>query len=362
MTDTPASRILIVDDDEKIRMVHARLVGGLGHSYELAADGLEALAKLALGVDLVLLDGQMPHMDGFEVARRIRQMPDYTFLPIIMVTGLAGAAEHRRALEIGINDFITKPIDRDILQLRTGWLLELKRAHDELREQRASLERTVEKRTVALRDALGETTEARRQIYRAHLDTIRRLTIAAEFKDHDTGLHIERIGLYARVLADAVGMSPGEVDTVRHAAPLHDVGKLGIPDHVLLKPGKLDEREWAIMRSHTTLGADLLADSESDVIRMGQLIARSHHERWDGGGYPDGLRRGEIPLEARICAVVDFFDALTMDRPYRQAFAPEVVLDMMRNESGAHFDPTVLEAFFHQLPEIFAIRKDHVAH
>lgn len=356
------SRILIVDDDEKIRAVHARLVGGLGHSYELAADGLEALAKLALGVDLVLLDGQMPHMDGFEVARRIRQTPDYTFLPIIMVTGLAGAAEHRRALEIGINDFITKPIDRDILQLRTRWLLELKRAHDELHEQRASLERTVDKRTVALRDALGETTEARRQIYRAHLDTIRRLTVAAEFKDHDTGLHIERIGLYARVLAEAAGMSPGGVETVRHAAPLHDVGKLGIPDHVLLKPGKLDEREWAIMRSHTTLGADLLADSESDVIRMGQIIARSHHERWDGRGYPDGLRGAEIPIEARICAVVDFFDALTMDRPYRQAFAAEVVLEMMRKESGAHFDPVVLEAFFDQLPEITAIRKNHVAH
>ncbi len=362
MNDRLTSRILIVDDDEKIRAVHARLVGALGHSYELAADGLEALAKLALGVDLVLLDGQMPHMDGFEVARRIRQTPDYTFLPIIMVTGLAGPAEHRRALEIGINDFITKPIDRDILQLRTSWLLELKRAHDELHEQRATLERTVDKRTVALRDALGETTEARRQIYRAHLDTIRRLTIAAEFKDHDTGLHIERIGLYARVLAEAAGMSPGGVETVRHAAPLHDVGKLGIPDQVLLKPGKLDEREWTIMRSHTTLGADLLADSESDVIRMGQLIARSHHERWDGGGYPDGLGGAEIPIEARICAVVDFFDALTMDRPYRQAVAAEVVLEMMRKGSGAHFDPVVLEAFFDQLPDITAIRKEHLAH
>jgi putative two-component system response regulator len=362
MSDRPASRILIVDDDEKVRTLHARLVGGLGHAFELAADGLEALAKLALGVDLVLLDGQMPHMDGFEVARRIRQTPDYAFLPIIMVTGLAGAAEHRRALEIGINDFIAKPIDRDILQLRMGWLLELKRAHDELQEQRASLERTVDKRTVALRDALGETTEARRQIYRAHLDTIRRLTIAAEFKDHDTGLHIERIGLYARVVADAAGMSPGEVETVRHAAPLHDVGKLGIPDHVLLKPGKLNARESAIMRSHTTLGADLLADSESDVIRMGQLIARSHHERWDGGGYPDGLRGAGIPLEARICAVVDFFDALTMDRPYRQAFGVDIVLGMMRGESGAHFDPVVLEAFFDQLPEITAIREEHLAH
>jgi putative two-component system response regulator len=360
MSRDSKSRILIVDDDEKVRSVHARLVGGLGHAHELAADGLEALAKLALGVDLVLLDGQMPHMDGFEVARRIRETPEHAFLPIIMVTGLVGANEHRRALEIGINDFITKPIDRDVLQLRTRWLLELKRAHDQLREERASLERTVEKRTVALRDALGETTEARRQIYRAHLDTIRRLTVAAEFKDHDTGLHIERIGLYARVLAEALDMSPGQVETVRHAAPLHDVGKLGIPDHVLLKPGNLNDTEWIIMRSHTTLGADLLADSESDVIRLGQVIALSHHERWDGGGYPQGLAGNDIPLEARICAVVDFFDAMTMDRPYRRAFATDAVLAMMREESGAHFDPRVLQAFFDHLPEISRIREEHI--
>ncbi|HUF74743.1 MAG TPA: HD domain-containing phosphohydrolase, partial [Longimicrobiales bacterium] len=146
------------------------------------------------------------------------------------------------------------------------------------------------------------------------------------------------------------------------AAPLHDVGKLGIPDHVLLKPGKLDEHEWAIMRSHTTLGADLLADSESDVIRMGQVIARSHHEHWDGRGYPDGLVGGDIPLEARICAVVDYFDALTMDRPYRRAVETGIVFDMMREESGAHFEPRVLEAFFDHLPEISRIREEHVVH
>jgi len=360
MTSDVPSKILIVDDDDKIRSVHARLVATLGHQCELAADGLEALAKLALGVDLVLLDGQMPHMDGFEVARRIREMPEYAFLPIIMVTGLAGPHEHRRALEVGINDFLHKPIDRDVLHLRSRWLLELKRAHDELRAQRKRLERTVETRTVALRDALGETTEARRHIYRAHLDTIRRLTVAAEFKDQDTGLHIERIGLYARVLAEALGMSPGEAETVRYAAPLHDVGKLGIPDHVLLKPGKLDEAEALIMRSHTTLGWELLADSESDVIRMGQVIARSHHERWDGDGYPDRLRSGDIPLEARICSVVDFFDAMTMDRPYRQAFAMEAVLRMMKEQRGAHFDPEVLDAFFDHLPEIKTIRQEHI--
>jgi putative two-component system response regulator len=362
--DSPSettNRILIVDDDEKVRVLHARLAQSLGYETEEAADGVEALSKLALGVDLVLLDGQMPNMDGFEVAERIREMPEHAFLPIIMVTGLAGANEHRRALQVGVNDFINKPIDRDALHLRTRWLLELKRAQDHLRDERTKLEQTVEERTVALREALHDMTEARRQIQRAHLDTIRRLTVAAEFKDHDTGLHIERIGLYARVVAEAVGMSPGEVETVRHAAPLHDVGKLGIPDHVLLKPAKLDDGEWVVMRKHTTLGADLLSNSESEIIRMGQIIARSHHERWDGSGYPDAIAGEKIPIAARICGVVDYFDALTMDRPYRGAVATDVVLRMMREASGAHFDPNVLQAFFDRLPDVTAIREEYLA-
>jgi putative two-component system response regulator len=353
---TRETRILIVDDDPKIRELHARLAQSLGYTAETAADGVEAL-----DVDLVVLDGQMPNMDGFEVARRIRETAGGAFLPIVMVTGLDRAVEHRRALEVGINDFVSKPIDRDAFELRTRWLLELKRAHDELRRQRSELERAVDHRTSALRDALEEMTQARRQIYDAHLDTIRRLTIAAEFKDQDTGQHIERIGLYARVLADALHMSPGAVETVRYAAPLHDVGKLGIPDHVLLKPGKLDADEWTVMRSHTTLGASLLEGSGSSVIRMGQTIARSHHERWDGSGYPEGLSGEAIPLEARICAVVDYFDALTMDRPYRRAVPTDKVLGMMEEQAGVHFDPRVLSVFFDQLSEINEVREQYLA-
>lgn len=355
-----SSRVLIVDDDPGVRASHARLATGLGYDTETAADGMEAIAKLALGIDLVLLDGQMPNMDGFEVARRIRATPGLEFLPIIMVTGLEGPDQHRRALAVGINDFIQKPIDRDVLHLRSRWLLDLKHAHDRLNEHTTELERAVEKRTAALREALNEMTEARRQINRAHLDTIRRLTIAAEFKDEVTARHIERIGLYSSVLGKALDMSPGEVETVRHAAPLHDVGKLGIPDHVLLKPGKLDDGEWAIMRTHTTLGSEILAGSESSVIQMGQTIARWHHERWDGSGYPEGLSGADIPLEARICAVVDYFDALTMDRPYRKAVDTDVVLSMMREQSGAHFDPDVLAVFFDKLPEIDEIRADYL--
>lgn len=345
-------RILIVDDDPKIRELHARLVRSLGHETETAADGLEALAKVILDIDLVLLDGQMPNMDGYETARRIRAIPEYRFLPIIMVTGLQGDAEHRRAIQVGINDFLTKPIDRDLLELRSRWLLELKSAHDRLNDRQLDLERSVAQQTRALREALERMTEAQRKTKAAHLDTIRRLTLAAEFKDADTGEHIERIGVYAERVARRLGMSPGDVETIRHAAPLHDVGKLGVPDHVLLKPGPLDEDEWVLMRAHTTLGAQILAGSDSSIIQMGETIALSHHERWDGGGYPDGMVGKEIPLEARICAVVDYFDALTMDRPYRKAFSVSRVLAMMKEGEGAHFDPDVLQAFFAIVSEL----------
>lgn len=357
------SCVLVVDDDEQVRTLHSRLLKSLGYRVETAADGVEALAKLALGIDLVLLDGQMPNMDGFEVASHIRarEAEHGGFLPIVMVSGLTGRSQHRRALEVGINDFVSKPIDGDELHLRIHWLLDLKRAHDRLNERSVSLERSVETRTMALRNALEQMSDARREIYDAHLDTIRRLTIAAEFKDQDTGDHIVRIGHYARVVAEALGTAPGFVETITHAAPLHDVGKLGIPDAILLKPGRLDEEELRVMRTHALLGAALLSDSKSKVIQMGKRIAEAHHERWDGRGYPHGIAGDDIPLEARICAVVDVFDALTMDRPYRGALPTDEVLVMMQAEAGAHFDPRVLSVFLANLDQIQEIRSSYVS-
>lgn len=360
MPDEATSRILIVDDDEKIRELHARLASTLGYETETAADGVEALAKLVLGIDLVLLDIQMPNLDGFEVARRIRERPEHAFLPIVMVSALDGKGEHRRAFELGINDFISKPIDLDELRLRSHWLLDLKKAHDRLTRRGKELEQSVERRTAELRDALEEMSRAQRETYDAHLDTIRRLTVASDLKDHVTGGHISRIGLYARVVAEATDMSPGDVETVRHAAPMHDVGKLGIPDQILLKPGRLDAAEWDVMRTHTTLGADLLAGSGSEVLQMGERIARSHHERWDGSGYPEGRAGEEIPIEARICSIVDFFDATTMDRPYRKAIPMDEVLGMMREGEGTHFDPDLLGLFFDHLDDLREIRETYV--
>ena len=358
MTETKY-RILIADDDEMIRTLHADFVRGFGYDVELAADGIEAIAKVGLGVDLLLTDGHMPNMDGFDVARRIRLTKRSDELPIVMVTSLDARQDRLRAYEVGINDFINKPVDHTELRLRLKWLLELKSAQDQLRSHRKTLEDTVERRTTDLRHALEEVTRAQRMVQDGHLDTIRRLTVAAEYKDHDTAGHIERIGRYSQVVGQAMHLAPGMVDLLLHAAPMHDVGKLGIPDNILLKPGPLSADERHVMNTHTSIGAQILAGSTSPVIQMGERVALAHHEKWDGTGYPHRLTREEIPLEARICSVVDFFDALAMDRPYRNAVPKDEVVQMILDAAGAHFDPSVVEIFVDVRGDIEAIHAEY---
>jgi putative two-component system response regulator len=359
MTDTKY-RILVADDDEMIRELHAEFVRGFGYDVELAADGIEAIAKIGLGVDLVLTDAHMPNLDGFDVARRIRKTRTPDELPIVMVTSLDARQDRLRAYEAGINDFINKPVDHTELRLRLKWLLELKTAQDKLRLSKRTLEETVELRTGDLRHALEEVTRAQRLVQEGHLDTIRRLTIAAEYKDHDTAGHIARIGRYSEVVGYAMHLAPGMVDLLLHAAPMHDVGKLGIPDHILLKAGPLTGEERAIMNTHTTIGAQILTGSSSPVIQMGELVALSHHEKWDGTGFPRALSGEEIPLEARICTVVDFFDALTMDRPYRKAVPNDEVVQMILDETGSRFDPSVVEIFLDVRGDIEQIQAEYL--
>lgn len=356
----PTYRILVADDDEMIRTLHAEFVRGFGYEVEIASDGIEAIAKIGLGVDLVLTDAHMPGLDGFEVARRIRKNRSSEELPIVMVTSLEAREDRLRAYEVGINDFINKPVDHTELRLRLKWLLELKSAQDALKRSKETLENTVQLRTRDLREALEEVTRAQREIHGAHLDTIRRLTLAAEYKDHDTAGHIERIGRYSQIVGMAMHLQPGVVDLLLHAAPMHDVGKLGIPDSILLKPGPLSQEERVIMNTHTTIGGQILSGSSSPVIQMGEKVALTHHEKWSGGGYPHGLAGDQIPLEARICSVVDFFDALTMDRPYRKAVPNDEVVEMIVSESGASFDPRVVEVFLDVRPDIEAIQGEYV--
>jgi putative two-component system response regulator len=351
-------RVLVVDDRDDARLIQARILANLGYDVEQARDGLEALAKLELDTDLVLLDAEMPGMDGFEVAKRIRDNPRLVDLPIMMVTGLGGQEDRLRAVQAGVNDFISKPFEINELRLRTEGLLKFKDASDALKRQQADLERTVQRRTEALRHALEEMATAQRRTYDAHLDTIRRLVIAAEFKDRDTAAHIERIGRYSEVVARALKLAPGQVETLRHATPMHDVGKIGIPDTILLKPGKLTPEEWAIMQQHTIMGARILHGSPSELLQAGEEIALSHHEKWDGSGYPHGLRGEAIPLGGRVCAVADVFDALTSNRHYRDALPNETVFGMIETQAGHHFDPAVVAAFLASRDEVERIQRE----
>jgi len=337
-----ARRVLVVDDQADVRAALVRVLRACGYEVEEASDGIEALAKSKLDVDLVLLDLEMPGMDGYAVAQRFRSDPGTSDLPIIMVTSRDAPEDRLRAVEAGANDFIGKPFELAELKVRAASLLRMKQATDSLKRAQVELESLVTRRTADLRKALEEAASAQRTTSAAHLDSIRRLAIAAEYRDHDTADHIERIGVYSEHIARHLRLTPGEVEAIRYASPMHDVGKLGIPDAILLKPGPLDDAEREIMKRHTTIGARILHGSPSPLLQMGETIALTHHERWDGTGYPTGLAGNAIPIAGRICAVADVFDALTTDRPYRGAMPHRLVYEMMEGERGRHFDPTVL--------------------
>jgi putative two-component system response regulator len=273
-----------------------------------------------------------------------------------MVTGLDRREDRLRAVEMGVNDFLSKPFDPTELRLRSQWLLRMKDATDALKRHGQEMERRVNERTGALREALEETAAAQRDTHRAHLDTIRRLVLAAEHKDRETAAHIERIGRYCQLIGMRLGLAPGEVEILRHAAPMHDVGKIAVPDAILLKPGKLTEEEWTVMKRHTVIGAEMLHGSPSPLLQAGEVIALAHHERWDGTGYPNGLAGEAIPLYARICAVADVFDALTSSRSYRDSLPHQTAYEMMDAQRGRHFDPALLEVFVTNRSDIEAIQ------
>ncbi len=351
-------RILIVDDEESLRTVLREMIQSLGHESEIAQDGFEALAMLQMKVDLVLLDVMMPGMDGFEVARRIRKDPVHSDTPIIMVTGLASRTDRLNAVAVGANDFISKPFDLTELRVRTESLLKMKEAQDQIKKHKTELEQTVDERTQALRKALSSLGDAQRKLQDAYLDIIRRLAVAAEYKDKHTSSHIFRMSRFSAMLARKVELPPGEVELILHASPMHDVGKIGVADDILLKPGKLSSDEWEIMRQHPTIGSHIMSESKSDLLQAGEIIAASHHEKWDGSGYPNNLSGDEIPLWGRICAIADVFDAVTSDRPYKKAYPNEKAFEIIDKGKGDHFDPTLAEVFLQSPEEIESIQEE----
>lgn len=352
-----AKRILVVDDEEMIRRLSSTLLTRLGYEVTEAVDGVDGLEKvIANPPDLVLLDIQMPRMDGLEVARRLKESSDTKHIPIVIVSSFSDLEPRVKALEIGVDDFLSKPVDRTELRARVQSLLKVKAYNDHMVHYQKVLEEEVIKRTEQLRLAYDDLKTTTDRLQRASLDTIFRLSQAAEYKDEDTGSHIKRMGYYSATIARQMNMNDAEVEAILYAAPMHDIGKIGIPDRILLKPGKLDKDEWETMKQHTVIGKDLLKGSESELLRMGETIALSHHEKWDGTGYPVGTRAADIPLVGRITAIADVFDALTSRRPYKEPFPVEKALAIIQESRGTHFDPTVVDAFFTVKDKIMEIR------
>ena len=343
-------KILVVDDEERnLRLMEAMLIP-LGHEVSLARDGEAALGMVKnISPDLILLDIMMPKMDGFEVARRLKADDETRIIPIVMVTSLREAEDRVNALEAGADDFLSKPVDKTELRARVNSLLKVKAYNDHMRNYQKELEVEVAKRTEELRHAFEKIKEA-------SLDTIYRLSRAAEYKDEDTGAHIFRMSNYSAIVARTMGLTEQTVEFILYAAPMHDIGKIGIPDKILLKPAKLDPDEWEIMKRHTIFGGKILEGSDTGFIRLGEITALTHHEKWDGTGYPKGLKGKEIPLVGRIVAIADVFDALTSKRSYKEPFSLEKSYEIIKEDRGTHFDPDVVDAFFASEDKLLAIK------
>ena len=328
------ARILIVDDEDSNVELLRRILEPAGYEHVHDTRDPRSVAALLdeLDPDLLLLDLLMPGMDGHEVLEVVRAAtPEDAYLPVLVLTSDNTRDARRRALSGGARDYLTKPLSPSEVRARVRNLLETRMLYQELRVQNTELEQRVRARTLELEDA--------------RLQTLSRLARAAEYRDDATGHHTRRVGRAAALVAAELGWSADDVEMMRLAAPLHDVGKIGIPDGILLNDGPLSPAEFEVMRSHCSIGADILSGSEVPLLRLAAEIALTHHERWDGLGYPSGLVGEEIPLSGRIVAVVDTYDALTHPRPYKEAWsADEAIEDILRG-SGERFDPDVVVAF-----------------
>ncbi|WP_137150634.1 HD domain-containing phosphohydrolase [Devosia sp. FKR38] len=336
-------RVLIVDDSRSsLAMISAIIKASTLAEVESCLHPHAALnVSLDTQFDLVLVDHIMPDMDGVQFTKALRERESYRTVPIIMVTSDLDPNTRIEAIQAGATDFVNKPFDPTELQARVANLLALRSAQVELANRANWLGREVERATTHL---LAREEEI-----------IWRLARAIEYRDGDTGEHVSRVAQIAQLIASGIGLSPQRCRTIYLAAPLHDIGKIGIADAILGKPGKLTPEELAIMRQHVTIGARILENGSSDLIRTAELIAQSHHERWDGTGYPDRLSGTDIPVEARVVAIADVFDALCSERPYKKAWPIDKAVAEIRACSGTHFDPACVAAFMEKWPEIQAI-------
>jgi response regulator RpfG family c-di-GMP phosphodiesterase len=342
-------RIMLVDDVASNLVFLREMVRQLGDCAILNfTDPVKALAHVrGSGADLVLVDYRMPGLNGVKFIQGVRAIPGCEDVPVVMVTTSDERDVRLAALQAGATDFLTKPIDTSETLARIRNMLKLRDSQNRLKDKAAWLEAAVQKATASI--------AAREE------EIIMRLSRAAEYRDSGTGSHIMRMAQYCRLIAEALGLEDMVCHDLYLAAPMHDIGKIAVSDTILLKAGKLTDAERAEMQQHTMCGRNILADSDSDLIRMAADIALSHHERWDGGGYPHGLRGADIPLPARIAAVADVFDALTSERPYKAAWTPDEARIYISENSGHQFDPACVRAFLARWPDVLAVHSSPTA-
>ena len=344
--------ILAVDDEEMVLEMMVTVLSETDCRVIRAGNGQQGIEMLQAhpGIDAMLVDLEMPVMDGRKFIQYVRQSLEWRDIPIVVVTG--NTSEVNSTLSLGANDFVSKPFNPEELRLRVMNQVRNKKLSDLSRDMNDILESEVAKRTSALKEALDLSR-------RAEYEISLRLGTAAEFRDQETGMHTQRISELSKRLALLAGLSNEECEVLKFASPLHDVGKIGIPDRILLKPGKLDETEFDTIKLHTVIGGKILSESDQyPMLEAGQIIALQHHEKWDGSGYPHGLGGADIHIFARIVMIVDVFDALTSERPYKKAFSFEKSIAIMEEGRGEFFDPALLGIFLKHIDEFVAIRQE----
>lgn len=343
------SNILIVDDDPlNVDVLEEILKENDYASVKTTTDPFEAVELFEKNdYDLILLDILMPGMDGFEVIEKFKEIAPDLSIPILVLSALSDQQTRLKALSSGARDYLIKPFNPAEVLVRIRNLLDVRLAQKQLRAHNEILDQKVRERTQELQDT--------------RLEVIDRLGMAAEYRDNETGYHIIRMSRFCQEIGRAAGLNQHQSELLLHASPMHDIGKIGIPDAILLKPDKLDPEEWDIMKTHTIIGAKILKAKgrESELLSTAQMIAMTHHERWDGSGYPEGLSRQDIPLMGRIASIADVFDALTSKRPYKDAWPVEKALEVMKKDAGTFFDPMLIRTFIARLPTILEIRDEY---
>lgn len=339
------ARIMLVDDEPANLKLLERMLRNEGYTNLVPVQDprLVLLTYKQEPTDLILLDINMPYLDGYEVMEQLFRLQDPLLPPIVVLTAQAGRDFLMKALQAGARDFLSKPFDRFELLARVRNMLDAQLALRMTYHQKDVLELLVQKRT--------------REVVASRLEVVRRLAKAAEYRDNETGQHVLRMSHSCALLAEKIGLPRDWCETILLASTMHDVGKIGISDTILLKPGKLTPEERAIMETHVLIGADIFEGADSDLLQMARTIALTHHEKWDGTGYPNRLKGESIPLEGRISAIADVFDALTSDRPYKKAWPVEEAVANLQENAGSHFDPALVEGFLAIMPQILEINE-----